>query len=195
MKPSTNSTQPTVRERLTLAALAEAEAFGFEGFSMRRVANACGVSCAAPYKHFKNKSELLASVISYINEKWLERQEKTIARFADAPLRRQLIELSREYVRFMVENPRFLAVWTAKGKTNGVDYLPIKAKTSELSKALLRQYCDEAGVSEETARAKMYVVRSLIYGAALMFCNGDLPYDEVSLQFVADFVDREFDLP
>ncbi|MBQ7814240.1 MAG: TetR/AcrR family transcriptional regulator, partial [Thermoguttaceae bacterium] len=182
-------------ERLTLAALAEAEAFGFEGFSMRRVANACGVSCAAPYKHFKNKSELLASVISYINEKRLERQEKTIARFADAPLRRQLIELSREYVRFMVENPRFLAVWTAKGKTNGVDYLPIKAKTSELSKALLRQYCDEAGVSEETARAKMYVVRSLIYGAALMFCNGDLPYDEVSLQFVADFVDREFDLP
>ncbi|MBP3530287.1 MAG: TetR/AcrR family transcriptional regulator [Thermoguttaceae bacterium] len=195
MTPSTNPTQPTVRERLTLAALAEAEAFGFEGFSMRRVANACGVSCAAPYKHFKNKSELLASVISYINEKWLERQEKTIARFADAPLRRQLIELSREYVRFMVENPRFLAVWTAKGKTNGVDYLPIKAKTSELSKALLRQYCDEAGVSEETARAKMYVVRSLIYGAALMFCNGDLPYDEVSLQFVADFVDREFDLP
>ena len=195
MTPSINPTQPTVRERLTLAALAEAEAFGFEGFSMRRVANACGVSCAAPYKHFKNKSELLASVISYINEKWLERQEKTIARFADAPLRRQLIELSREYVRFMVENPRFLAVWTAKGKTNGVDYLPIKAKTSELSKALLRQYCDEAGVSEETARAKMYVVRSLIYGAALMFCNGDLPYDEVSLQFVADFVDREFDLP
>ncbi|MBR4104388.1 MAG: TetR/AcrR family transcriptional regulator, partial [Thermoguttaceae bacterium] len=177
-----------------LAALAEAEAFGFEGFSMRRVTRACGVSCAAPYKHFKNKNEILESVISYINEKWLERQEKTIARFADAPLRRQLIELSREYVRFMVENPRFLAVWTAKGKTGGVDYLPIKAKTSELSKALLRQYCDEFGVSEETARAKMYVVRSLIYGAALMFCNGDLEYDENALQFVADFVDREFDL-
>jgi len=191
---SQDLTQLSIRERLTLAALAEAEAFGFEGFSMRRVARACGVSCAAPYKHFKNKNEILESVISYINEKWLERQEKTIARFADAPLRRQLIELSREYVRFMVENPRFLAVWTAKGKTGGVDYLPIKAKTSELSKALLRQYCDEFGVSEETARAKMYVVRSLIYGAALMFCNGDLEYDENALQFVADFVDREFDL-
>jgi len=191
---SQDLTQLSIRERLTLTALAEAEAFGFEGFSMRRVARACGVSCAAPYKHFKNKNEILESVISYINEKWLERQEKTIARFADAPLRRQLIELSREYVRFMVENPRFLAVWTAKGKTGGVDYLPIKAKTSELSKALLRQYCDEFGVSEETARAKMYVVRSLIYGAALMFCNGDLEYDENALQFVADFVDREFDL-
>jgi len=192
MPQSSNSTQPSIRERLTLAALAEAESFGFEGFSMRRVARACGVSCAAPYKHFKNKNDILESVITYINERWLERQEKTIARFADAPLRRQLIELSCEYVRFMVENPRFLAVWTAKGKTGGVDYLPIKAKTSELSKALLRQYCDEFGVSEETARAKMYVVRSLIYGAALMFCNGDLEYDENALQFVADFVDREF---
>lgn len=194
MPLSPNPTQPSIRDRLTLAALAEAEAFGFDGFSMRRVAHACGVSCAAPYKHFKNKNELLESVIAYINEKWLERQEKTIARFADAPLRRQLIELSREYVRFMVENPRFLAVWTAKGKSGGVDYMPIKAKTSELSKALLRQYCDEAGVPEETARVKMYVVRSLIYGAALMFCNGDLEYDENALQFVADFVDREFDL-
>ena len=183
MSSLSNSTQPTIRERLIVAALAEAEAFGFEGFSMRRVANACGVSCAAPYKHFKNKSELLASVISYINERWLARQDKTLARFSDAPLRRQLVELSCEYVRFMVENPRFLAVWTAKGQTGGVDYLPIKARTSELSKALLSQYCDESGVSEETARAKMYVVRSLIYGAALMFCNG-----------VADFVDREFDL-
>lgn len=194
MSNAKKTSQLPIRERLTLTALAEVEAFGFEGFSTRRVANACGVSCAAPYKHFKNKSELLAEVISHINDRWLERQEKTIARFADAPLRRQLVELSLEYVRFMVENPRFLAVWTAKGKTDGVDYLPIKAKTSELSKALLAQYCEEFGVPEETARAKMYVVRSLIYGAALMFCNGDLEYDEDALQFVADFVDREFDL-
>ena len=87
MPLSKNSSQPSIRERLTLAALAEAEAFGFEGFSMRRVARACGVSCAAPYKHFKNKNEILESVISYINEKWLERQEKTIARFASSPFR------------------------------------------------------------------------------------------------------------
>ncbi|MBR4835067.1 MAG: TetR/AcrR family transcriptional regulator [Thermoguttaceae bacterium] len=194
MPQDKNTPQPSIRERLTLAALAEVEAFGFEGVSTRRVANSCGVSCAAPYKHFKNKRELLVAVVSHINDRWLERQEKTLARFADAPIRRQLVELSLEYVRFMVENPSFLAVWTAKGKTDCVDYLPIKAKTSELSKALLAQYCEEFGVSETTARAKMYVVRSLIYGAALMFCNGDLEYDEDALQFVAEFVDREFDL-
>ncbi len=190
-----NEPQPSIRERLTLAALAEVERFGFEGVSTRRVANACGVSCAAPYKHFKNKNELLVAVVSHINERWLERQEKTLARFADASLRRQLVELSLEYVRFMVDNPSFLAVWTAKVKTAGADYLPIKAKTSELSKELLARYCEEFGVPEATARAKMYVVRSLIYGAALMFCNGDLEYDENALRFVADFVDREFDLP
>ncbi|MGN1065648.1 MAG: hypothetical protein ACI4QC_09560, partial [Thermoguttaceae bacterium] len=42
---------------------------------------------------------------------------------------------------------------------------------------------------------KMYVVRSLIYGASLMFSNGELVYDDYTMGFVRAAIDREFDLP
>ena len=42
---------------------------------------------------------------------------------------------------------------------------------------------------------KLYVVRSLIYGAALMFDNGEMPYTEKAMGYVRYTIDREFDLP
>ncbi len=35
---------------------------GFEGLSLRKVAKACGVSHAAPYKHFKSKDDLIEGI-------------------------------------------------------------------------------------------------------------------------------------
>ena len=50
-----------VRDRLIEAGIREIEANGLQNFSLRHVAQLCGVSCAAPYRHFKDKEE-------YINE-------------------------------------------------------------------------------------------------------------------------------
>ena len=49
----------SLREALILAGIAEINAFGANDFSVRRVASACNVSSAAPYKHFKDKKELI----------------------------------------------------------------------------------------------------------------------------------------
>ena len=48
-----------LREKLLSAGIDEIVTHGVEGFSLRRVAAACGASCAAPYKHFKNKYEFV----------------------------------------------------------------------------------------------------------------------------------------
>ena len=45
----------SIRERLIIAGIKEIELHGFNDFSLRRVAAACEVSCAAPYRHYKNK--------------------------------------------------------------------------------------------------------------------------------------------
>ena len=42
------------RDRLIQAGLEELNQYGVQHFSTRRVAKVCGVSCAAPYKHFKD---------------------------------------------------------------------------------------------------------------------------------------------
>ena len=42
---------------------------------------------------------------------------------------------------------------------------------------------------------KTYIIRSLIYGAALMFDNGEMEYNEENMNYVKYSIDREFDLP
>ena len=52
----------SVREQLITAGIAELEAHGIADFSLRRGANYCNISCAAPYKHFKSKEALIESI-------------------------------------------------------------------------------------------------------------------------------------
>ena len=86
-----NDERLSSRERLILAALDEVEEVGFARFSLRRVANACGVSCAAPYKHFKNKREVFEAILRYINSEWIRRQDVTLNKFADRSIRERLV--------------------------------------------------------------------------------------------------------
>ena len=46
-----------LKEKLLTAGIDEILTHGMGDFSLRRVAASCGASCAAPYKHFKNKEE------------------------------------------------------------------------------------------------------------------------------------------
>lgn len=185
----------SARERLILAALDVIEEVGFARFSLRRVASVCGLSCAAPYKHFKNKREVIEAILLHINADWYRRQDLVLKRFEKSPLRVQLVELSLEFVRFMVENPQFRSILMIHDATFSTEFLEIKAGLSAYSKKLIRQYCDETGMPLEQAKRKMYVVRSLIYGTSLMFANRELPYTDDMMKFVRAAIDREFDLP
>ena len=57
-------TAPSVKERLILEGLREIETRGLAELSLRRVATACGLSCAAPYKHFADKRSLCWQLLS-----------------------------------------------------------------------------------------------------------------------------------
>ncbi len=63
--------EDSVRIRLIEAGLAELLTHGQKDFSLRRVALAAQVSCAAPYRHFKDKDELIRAVIAHIREDFL----------------------------------------------------------------------------------------------------------------------------
>ena len=55
----------SVREQLIVAGISELETHGVADFSLRRVASACNISCAAPYKHFKSKEALVEGIFDY----------------------------------------------------------------------------------------------------------------------------------
>ena len=79
-----------MRQLLIEAGIEEINRSGVAEFSVRRVAQACGVSCAAPYKHFKDRREFIAAIIEYVNEQWYERQEMILAQCTGG-LREQIV--------------------------------------------------------------------------------------------------------
>ncbi|MGI5970110.1 MAG: TetR/AcrR family transcriptional regulator [Oscillospiraceae bacterium] len=186
--------QGSVRGRLIEAGLEELSRHGYHNFSVRRIANKCGVSCAAPYKHFKDKHSFIAAIIGHINSLWAERQQVIISKYPDST-RKQLVEISLDYIRFLVENPHFRSVLMLKDEEFDEESNKLRGQLSKLARELIKKYCDEVGMPDFTRWLKTYIIRSLIYGAALMFDNGELEYTEENMQAVYYAIDREFDLP
>ena len=54
-----------LRDKLLDVGMAELNEFGYQNFSVRRIAAKCGVSCAAPYKHFKDKHSYVAAILEH----------------------------------------------------------------------------------------------------------------------------------
>ena len=191
---SEKSTRKNLQEELIIAGIDELNKNGFKNFSVRRIASICGVSCAAPYKHFKDKNDFMASIIEYINFRWARRQ-LTIVKKYHGNIRKQLVEISLDYIRFLVENPYFRSVLMMKDDEFDRDFENLKAQMSKRVLKLINRFCTESGMTPETAQKKFYIVRALIYGASLMFDNGETEYTEENLQIFAGAIEREFDLP
>ena len=183
-----------LHNRLILAGIEELNKNGLQNFSVRRIADRCGVSCAAPYKHFKDKQSYVAAIIEYINVMWAERLQGVLRRNL-ATTREQILETSLEYIRFLVENPYFRSILMLKDEQFDSEYERLRGQVSKRSRELIGKYCIEVNMPDKVALRKTFVVRSLIYGAALMFDNGELDYTDENMQFVSDSIDREFDLP
>ncbi len=191
---NTDGNTNNVKQRLILAGIEEIRENGIRNFSTRRVAARCGVSCAAPYKHFADQNAMLQAIVDHINQEWYARQDVIVEKYA-GDTRRQLVEISMAYISFLVEFPSFRSTIMMKDVEDAPENVRAKSKLSECTKQLIGRYCREAGLSPEAEARKTYVVRSLIYGAALMLDNGELPNTQESQRFIQEAIDREFDLP
>ena len=86
------------KDLLMEAALAILARDGFDGVTIRKIADYCSLSVAAPYKHFKNKEDILRQSVGSMIEKWKIREAKIIARYSP-DLREQLVRLAMEWIR------------------------------------------------------------------------------------------------
>ena len=124
-----------MREVLLLAGISEINANGVTGFSIRRVAAACNVSCAAPYKQFKDKREFIASIIEYVNEQWARRQQEILSGCGNS-LREQIVEVCCGYVQFLMEKPYFRSIIMLKDEEFDNIYHKKRGEMSSLSQKL-----------------------------------------------------------
>ena len=171
----------SVREQLIVAGIAELESHGIADFSLRRVAAACNLSCAAPYKHFRDKDALIESIFDYIRTQLQLLLAQVTAVYEGDP-RRQLVESGIAYIRFCLANPHFRAVLMLSGGT-----LPLADTVS----TLLARCAPQATPAQRQEQA--LVLRSLIYGATLLLESGALPNSEAAMARIRARLERALD--
>ena len=170
----------TVRDRLIVAGADEISQYGMNNFSLRRVAAACNISCAAPYKHFKNKEEFILEIIRYINCQWSLLYEQILSLFEDDPLRR-ITESCIAYVRFWVANPNYRSILA----------MSEQEPTAVSVDGMIRKYCADKGADDDEAERTAWAIKALVYGMTAMVERGELENSPKTYAYIRATVEKE----
>ena len=178
-----------LRHALIIAGIKEIEIHGLTDFSLRRVASECGVSCAAPYRHFKGKSDLILAIISYINDQWrfLERQ---IGEVYKTDLYRRIVELCVANIRFWIANPNFRSIMMMDDK--GLDTLQLRERSrmSEKIVELIEELCASLSLSADECARICFEIRSVIYGATHMLGSCEIENTPDTMKMIRSSIEK-----
>ena len=182
-----------LREALILAGIEEINEFGANEFSVRRVAKACHVSTAAPYKHFTDKKEFISAIIDYVNAQWAEVQDQILAGCDQHP-RTQMVEVAVGYVKFLMEKPYYRQILMLKNAEFDNLYHRKRGEINSRTEQIMASIRETYHLSEDDWERKKLLVRSLLFGAVFMFDCGEFTYNETTLNHVRYLINREFEI-
>ena len=163
-----------LKRALTGAALSLVAEKGPKGFTLTEAARRAGVSVAAPYRHFADKAELLATVA----EQGFRDLHADLAAAADATSepRARVVELGRAYVRWAVAHPdHYQVMFGAEDVKANNPALAVAAEQAfgDLLDAITR--CQEAAiVGGQDPREIAGPLWSLVHGVASLAIGGEL---------------------
>jgi AcrR family transcriptional regulator len=163
-----------LKRALTSAALSLVAEKGPKGFTLTEAARRAGVSAAAPYRHFADKAELLATVA----ENGFRDLHADLAAAADAASepKARVIDLGRAYVRWAVAHPdHYRVMFGSEISRVGHPALVVAADQAfgDLLDSIAR--CQEAGIVEgRDPRLVAAPLWSLVHGVASLAIGGDL---------------------
>ena len=153
--------QDDVRKRLILGGLSELAEHGIHDFSLRRVAVSADVSCAAPYRHFKDKDALILAIIEYVREGFELLCGEAAAAFGQGNVE-CITELSVLTVRFWLGNGNFRSVLSLLLSSR-----EIEDGLSGFDRPILESisaFSAKKGLSDEDTRVLSATVLALTYG-------------------------------
>ena len=171
------------RERMIQAGIEAMEADGAEGFSLRQVAQRCGVSCAAPYKHFKDKQALMRAIARQYNDQWHARQLSLIEG-SEGDLTELLQQICKAYLRFLMENPTFCVLATQMDAASSQWHLRSLLGGASPTNALLQEYSRVHDIAPRVVQVKISLLRGQLFGVAMMVGAGELELDEETMEIV-----------
>ena len=193
MRKERKERNTNLAQALILAGIEEINTYGANDFSVRRVAAACHVSTAAPYKHFKDKKELIGAIIDYVNEQWAVVQDEVLAQCNDDP-KTQMVEVAVAYTKFLMEKPYYRQILMLKNAEFDNLYHRKRGEINSRTQQIMTRVKETYDISEDVWTRKALMVRSLLFGSVFMFDSGEFTYNETSLEHIRYLIKREFEL-
>jgi len=154
---------------------------GLEAFSLRKVADMCGVSHAAPYRHFKNKEELIRAITMSVSDIFTSSINEALTE-NEGDYRRQIKAVCKLYVKFMVENPEHFKFIFMTDHHNPIiikngNFIETDRWIVSLLKNLFVGLRKNEGADENSWSMDALTVWSLIHGFTTMLVNNTIAYE------------------
>jgi AcrR family transcriptional regulator len=165
-----------LKEALLQAALGLIAEKGAAGFTFADAARMAGVSPAAPYRHFRDRDELLSSIAqrgfeqfeTALTEAWDDGRPDTVTAFE---------RVGKAYLAFAREEPAFYSAMFESGLP--VDVSPALMAASERAFGVIRAAAERlaalapAGMPRPPAMMIALHIWSMSHGIASLFARGD----------------------
>lgn len=171
---------------------------GYEGFSLRKVAKACHVSQTAPYRHFKDKDELITAIAGEAMREFDQSLKQAVEKFSDNP-KKQLQEMGIAYIDFFVKNPEYLRLLFLSDIRHKINSDHNCLQESHLGSGHPFQTffnaverCHKAFPSETMGQKElMLYCWGLVHGISVLIANKDIPYGEDYAEVVGRIIGSE----
>lgn len=130
--------------------------FGYEGVTMRQLAEALGCSPKTPYRYFKDKADILATVRAQAFARFSDALEEAVASAPDDPITRAQ-RVGEAYHRFAMKNPHAYRIMF------DID-APIDDKHPDLGPQAHRAATHITRIAEQLAEAGLIGVDPTLFG-------------------------------
>jgi AcrR family transcriptional regulator len=149
---------------------------GTESVTMRALGERLGVSRAAAYRHFEDKTALLVAVAAAGFRRLNERLQEIGAGAPSSSLERAR-RMGEEYVRFALENPAHYRLMYGREAMERQNLPELRDAGSALFEQLvnvIRAYQESGGIRQQDPRAQAYVAWSAVHGLASLLIDGQI---------------------
>ena len=183
--------QLDTKEKLLYSAMKSIKEDGINGFTIRNVSKLCGISSAAIYKHYKNKSDLLNATIEYILDAWYAEVESITSKpTADYP--EIITSLALYTIEFLSKNELYLPVIVAEIYSD-YNYISYNSKVSHYFRDVLSKWTIHKSISHEKATKMAFLLQSIIISSILSIYNSHYEFDEKTKLMVGSCIAALFE--
>lgn len=153
-----------LRDALILAAAELIEQRGDTDFAMVDTARRAGVSSAAPYRHFRDKTELLGAVLDLLFL-GLTRAMQEACEDHPPGSEERITSLGRAYIRYHSRRPAFYALmWCEPREPENPEDFDLRATGFQPLLQSVEAWCEANGVSEPSPLALSTRLWALAHG-------------------------------